>query len=190
MTPELLQLDENLDVERLATFPLATYAAWHWVYHAKFEDVALRVQDMMERLFDPGKSHLAAWIRIHDVDWIPFHRPLRRKATSLHYAVLRGFTGLANSLINGHTEDINAKCGYQGSPLHAALYSGDLDSVRFLLDHGADTNLGDHVGKTSLVRAYGHGNLEAVQLLLEHGADENMHAAHRRHQPYTTEMAM
>jgi hypothetical protein len=178
---ELVQLDENLDVERLATFPLASYAAWHWVYHAKFEDVASRVQDMMECLFDPTKSHLAAWVRIHDVDWIPFHRPLRRKGTSLYYAVLCGFTGLAKSLINGHTEDINAKCGYQGNPLHAALYSGDLDSVRLLLDHGADTNLEDHVGKTSLVRAYGHGNFEAVQLLLEHGANESVHAAHRHH---------
>lgn len=169
---ELLQLDENLDIERLATFPLASYAAWHWVYHAKFEDVALRVQDMMERLFDPRRSHLAAWIRIHDVDWIPFHRPLRRRGTALYYAVLCGFSGLAQSLINGHTENINAKCGYRGSPLHAALYNGDLDAVRLLLDHGADANLGDNVGKTPLVRANEKGNLEAIQLLLEHGADE------------------
>ncbi|KAF8463216.1 hypothetical protein DFH94DRAFT_659074, partial [Russula ochroleuca] len=33
----LLQLDENVDKKRLETFPLAFYAAQHWVDHAKYE---------------------------------------------------------------------------------------------------------------------------------------------------------
>jgi ankyrin repeat protein len=214
---ELLQLDENMDSEGLMTFPLAHYAAWCWVYHAKFEGVASRVQDIMERLFDPRKSYLAAWTRIRDVDRIPIPRlppslpppvpprmpagqsptsptpipppvpgparvPARmpspvpvRKGTALYYALLCGFNGLAKVLIIAHGEDVNAICGYQGSPLHAALYNGDLDSARLLLDHGANTNLGDPDGKTPLVRAYENGNLEAMQLLLERGADVGVH---------------
>ena len=43
----LLQLEENVDKERLATFPLASYAAQNWVDHAKFENVASQVQDTM-----------------------------------------------------------------------------------------------------------------------------------------------
>jgi ankyrin repeat protein len=175
---ELLQLDENMDNECLATFPLASYAARHWVDHAKFEGVASRVQDMMERFFDPRKSYLAAWIRMHNVDRISvlLPRPRRRrrrprKGTALYYAVLCGFNGVANYLIIAHTEDVNAICGCRGSPLDAALYNGHLDSVRLLLDHGADTNLEDHVGKVPLLRAYEYINLEAMQLLLEHGAD-------------------
>ena len=64
----LLQLDETVDKKRLKTFPLALYAAQHWVDHAKYEDVASRVQDAMEELFDPSKPYLAAWTWIHDVD--------------------------------------------------------------------------------------------------------------------------
>jgi hypothetical protein len=175
---ELLQLDENMDNERLATFPLASYAAWYWVDHANFEDVASRVQDLMERLFDPRKSYLTAWIQIHDVDWIPIHFPPPRKGTALYYALLCGFSGLANFLIFAHTEDVNANCGYQGSPLHAALYNGDFVSVRLLLDHGADINVEDLVGKPPLVRAYEYGNFEAMQLLLEHGADVGVRHGH------------
>ena len=35
----LLKLDEIVDKERVKTFPLAFYAARHWVDHAKYEDV-------------------------------------------------------------------------------------------------------------------------------------------------------
>jgi hypothetical protein len=64
----LLQLDETVDKKRLKTFPLALYAAQHWVDHAKYENVASRLQDAMEELFDPSKPYLAAWTWIHDVD--------------------------------------------------------------------------------------------------------------------------
>ena len=74
----LLQLDEKVDGERLGTFPLASYAAQHWVTHAKFEGVALRIQDDMERLFDPRNPYLAAWDRIYDVHGGRARRPLAR----------------------------------------------------------------------------------------------------------------
>ena len=172
---ELLQLGEIVDNERLATFPLVSYAAWHWVYHAKFEGVSSRIQDILERLFDPTKSYLASWTRLHNVDPKPLVRRRYRMGTALYYAVLCGFNALAHFLIISHSEDANAKCGYQGSPLHAALYNGDLDTARLLLDHGADANLGDHVGKTPFVTACEIGDLEAMQLLLEHGADVGVH---------------
>jgi hypothetical protein len=38
----LLQLDDKVNKKRLATFPLASYAAQHWVDHAKFRNVASR----------------------------------------------------------------------------------------------------------------------------------------------------
>jgi hypothetical protein len=64
----LLQLDEDMDKERLATFPLVLYAAEHWFIHAKYEGVAPRVQDAMEQLFNPTKPYLASWGWICDVD--------------------------------------------------------------------------------------------------------------------------
>src|SRR5258708_5461556 len=53
----LLNLDENITEDSLGDFPLAKYAAEHWVEHARFENVSSSVQDGMKRLFDPSKSH-------------------------------------------------------------------------------------------------------------------------------------
>src|SRR5713226_8776311 len=49
-------------------FPLAKYAAQNWFYHAQCDAVASQIQDGMERLFDPDRTHFAAWISIHDPD--------------------------------------------------------------------------------------------------------------------------
>jgi hypothetical protein len=176
----LLQLDENVDNKRLETFPLAFYAAQHWVDHAKYEDVASRVQGTMEQLFNPSKPYLAAWTWIHDVD--PYEvretiddlkeRPERLEATALYYAALCGFSGLANYLIMTHGENVHAKCGRRGSPLHAASYSGDLDTIRLLLAHGVNINtLSDEPKGTPLRSAYEGRHPDAMRLLLEHGAN-------------------
>jgi len=61
------------------------------------------------------------------------------------HAVLCGFSGLAKHLVN-------AQCGCQGTPLHAALYA----------DHGADVNLGDGDGRALLVRAYSKSRRYAI----------------------------
>ena len=174
----LLQLDKTMDKTRLASFPLAFYAAHHWVDHAKLNVLITQIQDAMERLFDPTKSYLASWAWIYDVDrsWVrlpleslPDHPP-KLGASALYYAVLCGFSQLAKHLIVAHVQDVNTKCGYHGTPLHAALFTKHLDAASVLLDHGADVSLGDRDGRIPLVRAYDCRNLEAMRLLLEHGA--------------------
>jgi hypothetical protein len=44
------------------------YAAQHWVDHAQFENVSLRVEDGMRRLFDPSKPYFAGWLKSHNMD--------------------------------------------------------------------------------------------------------------------------
>jgi hypothetical protein len=178
----LLQLDENVDKNRLATFPLAFYAAEYWVDHAKFEDVALRIQDGMERLFHPGSPYLAAWLWMNDLDLVWFRgsiydlteHPSQLKATPLYYAALCGFSGVANYLICTHAEDVNALGGFHGTPLLAASSGGHLDVVHLLLQHNADVN--DARGTlnwTALHGASSYGRPKVVKLLLEHGAEVN-----------------
>jgi len=178
----LLQFDENMDKKHLATFPLAFYAAQHWVDHAKLDGVTTQIQDAMERLFNPTKPYLASWAWIYDVDrsWVrlpieslPEHPP-KPGASSLYYAVLCGFSQLAKHLVVAHGEDVNMKCGYHGTPLHAALFTKHLDAASVLLDHGVDVNLGDRDGRIPLVRAYDCRNLEAMRLLLERGANPDV----------------
>jgi hypothetical protein len=179
----LLQLDENVDKKRLETFPLAFYAAQHWVDHAKYEDVALRIQDVMEELFNPNKPYLAAWTWIHDVDLGLSRktidnleeRPTRPRASALYYAVLCGFSGLANYLIITHGENVNAECGKDGTPLHAAAYAGHLDAAQLLLAYGVDVNTINGSKRTPLCSAYDGGHLDVMRFFLEHGADADVH---------------
>ena len=184
----LLQLDESVDKKRLETFPLAFYAAQNWVKHAKYEDVASRVQDLIEELFNPNKQYLAAWTWIHDMDQFRWdgvretiynfeEHPKRPEAvaaaaapTALYYAALCGFSGLANYLIFTHAANVNAKCGNRGTPLHAAAYNGHLDVARLLLTHGVDVNVTNKNNDTPLCLAHSGRYLDMMRLLLEHGA--------------------
>ena len=178
----LLQLDENVDRNRLETFPLAFYAAQHWVDHAKYEDVASRIQDGIKQLFHPRKPYLAAWTWIHDVDSNTVQetihdleeRPKRPKGTALYYAVLCGFTALAKYLIITHGANVNATCGYRETLLHVASQKGHLDAARQLLDLGSDVNATNKHEKTPLCLAYDSGHLDVMRLLLKHGADANV----------------
>ena len=180
----LLQLDEKVDKKRLSKFTLAFYAAQHWVNHAQFEDVASRVEDAMERLFDPKKPYLAAWTWIHDVDWNVKRIiddleecPSPPKATPLYYSTHCGFTEVAKHLIVTHREDVNAGHGRYGPPLHAASRNGHLDTARLLLAHNADVNSSKR-SSIPLRRAYDGRHLEVMRLLLEHGADVDMRSGY------------
>jgi hypothetical protein len=143
----LLQLDDHVDKKRLATLSLALYAAQHWFVHAKYEGVSPRIQGVTEKLFNPSNPYLVAWVWIHDMDWVRSWNQRSRKvadprsypnATALYYAALCGLCGPAKYLVSTHGEDVNAKCGTHGSPLHAASRKGHLDAVSLSLDHGAD----------------------------------------------------
>jgi hypothetical protein len=176
----LLQLDEEVDRERVATFPLAEYASEHWLDHAKFENVQSQIQDPLKYLFDPKMPHLRACIWMHDVefniyDWddSPANQPPPLRATPLYYAVFCGFSELAKWLITMHAEDVNAKCYDDRTPLHVASEEGHVDAVRVLLDHGAHVNSQDNLNWMPLHLASREGSLKVVQLLLEHEAALN-----------------
>jgi Ankyrin repeats (many copies)/Ankyrin repeats (3 copies) len=175
----LLQFDENVDKKRLETFPLAFYAAQHWVDHVNYGDVASRFHGAIEELFDPSKPYLASWIWIHDVDSNHVRKTIetleeRPKWSegialyqSLRYAMLCGFDWLAKNLILTHAGRVNAEFGNCGTLLHAASYHGPVDLVRLLLQHNADVNARNNRNETPLHHA---AQAEVARLLLEHGA--------------------
>ncbi len=176
----LLQLDEEVDRERVTTFPLAWYAAENWVNHVKFENVESQIEDALEYLFDPMQPHLRACIWMYDVDRKcsrfrgNYPQPPPLEATPLYYAASLGFSRLAKSLIITHAEDVNAKCYYERTPLFVASRRGYVDVTRLLLDHGADLSTQTIFEKMQLHVASGNGHLKVAQLLLERGAALNV----------------
>ena len=53
----LLHLDEDITRRGLTQFPLAEYAAQHWLEHARFEGASQHVVEEMKQLFDQTKPH-------------------------------------------------------------------------------------------------------------------------------------
>lgn len=85
--------------------------------------------------------------------------------------------------VGGHTEvmealtasgvDVNVIVGDR-SALHAAAFQDHIESVRWLLENGANVNLNDPRHGTPLQVAAYEGNLEIVKLLLDNNADPNL----------------
>ncbi|MFZ4762866.1 MAG: ankyrin repeat domain-containing protein [Alphaproteobacteria bacterium] len=59
---------------------------------------------------------------------------------------------------------------YQETPLHQAAEKGDVNLIYLLLEHGADVNARDQMGRTPLFYIF-TGTPEAANLLLHSGAD-------------------
>ena len=65
----------SITKKSLGRFPLAEYAAEHWVDHARFGNVSQIVEDRMKRLFDPRKPHLAVCLWIYNPEIPRWRRP-------------------------------------------------------------------------------------------------------------------
>ena len=178
----LLQLNDKVDDQRIGDPPLAHYAAQHWDTHAKFGEVATEpeIQQDMARLFDPNKPHFRAWVHLHDLDEegsqttssIREH-PWQLTGTPLYYAVLCGLPSLVKDLITNPSQDINAKGGYHGSPLHVALQKDELKIAELFLMHGGSVDARDKSNWRPLEKVLDDGHIEALQLLLKYKANVN-----------------
>ncbi|KAH9071664.1 hypothetical protein EDB83DRAFT_2517478 [Lactarius deliciosus] len=171
----LLQLDEHADAKG---FPLAKYAAEHWVEHARPEKVSTCVHDGMDDLFDNSKPHFAAWLRVHDIDedWDSFSHVLllpQSVGSPLYYAALCGFYDLAKRLIMKHPEQVNAGGGHILAPLPAALYKGHFGIMDLLHKYGAVVDVRGLYDCTPLHAASGDGRVDIMRWLLNHRADVN-----------------
>jgi hypothetical protein len=71
--------------------------------------------------------------------------------------------------------DINAQDESGWTPLHRAVYSGEIDVVRFLIDQGADYNITDGEG-SSVYYAFEYGYVKLVKYFIEEKGIDSMTA--------------
>jgi ankyrin repeat protein len=173
----LLHLDENITRDSLVGFPLAEYAAKHWVEHAHFGGVSQDTTEGIKQLFDPSRPHLAAWVWIHDPwsyelqQYSQAERPSPPRGTPLHYAAFCGFHTIVQFLVIERSQDVHSRRVHDDStPLHLALQQGHVEVARVLVNHGAKVSAKDQDGWTPLHLASKHGHADLARLLIEHGA--------------------
>ncbi|KAL6624649.1 hypothetical protein ACP70R_031970 [Stipagrostis hirtigluma subsp. patula] len=112
-------------------------------------------------LDDEGKGAAAVAAAVRDAN----------KRTALHFAAREGRTEVCAFLVDELGLPVDPKDDDGETPLIHAARLGRLDTVEYLLDHGADPSLASSLGATALHHAAGIGKLEVMKLLLSKGAD-------------------
>ncbi|GFF95605.1 ankyrin repeat and SAM domain-containing protein 3 [Aspergillus udagawae] len=166
--------------ERCQKYPLYTYAAESWLYHARKQP--LNHSLIGKLLMSDGKFD--AWVQA-----------LKEETTPLHLAVGLGLEGEAEALLKighqvnatdrllhtplkiavekGHErlEKLLLRYGARPAPdIFTAARIGDESSVKYFLELGVDVNLKDKYGWTSLFHAVQEGHEGVVRLLVDAGA--------------------
>lgn len=83
-------------------------------------------------------------------------------------APLRGFVKMVRARLN--SVNVKDECGR--TALMRAAYHGRTDTVKYLLDIGADVNARDPWDVTALIMATARGRTEIMQMLKQAGAAE------------------
>ncbi|KAI9881508.1 MAG: hypothetical protein M1830_000071 [Pleopsidium flavum] len=142
----LLQFDKSrpLTTQTNEEFPLARYAAEYWTHHTRLAGKNSRTANMLiMELFSPKIDAFINWIRLFDPDK-PWKEP-----------------------------DITKRLESVAYPLYYVSMAGLIESVRVLLEQGADVNAqGGRYGNALQAASYS-GHDEIVQQLLEKGAHVN-----------------
>ena len=167
-----------------ATTPLTLYAAEHWVVHARVENVASRIRDGMECLFDPDRPYFSSWAKSYHFDpraWTSDPSlKIQPGAAPLYSAAFCGFHEMVEHLALKYPQYANAIGGDAGTALHSASDAGHVEVVRSLLKCGVDVDARGRWGQSPLQFASVKGHFNVVQCLVHHGANPNARDSGRR----------
>jgi len=87
-------------------------------------------------------------------------------SSSPDYSSALGMAKINNSLINLQWKE-------KGTILNFAIDEKDFEGIKYLIENGADPNIKDYNGQSSLQKAAYYSDLETIKYLVEHGADVN-----------------
>ena len=137
----LAQFDESLKENFLQAWPLSSYAARHWIFHAQSGDIESTSDLQKLATHFLLHDHMRAnWTLIWDIDQTWFiTRAIRSVASPLYYASMGGLGVVVRMLIESGV-DVNAQGGVYGNALQAASHKGSEAIVKMLIESGADVN--------------------------------------------------
>lgn len=92
-------------------------------------------------------------------------------AGEFHLAATKGDIPALESILKSNPEALNAPDGNGMAALRLATYSNQIETVRFLLNRGADPDVQDDMGNTPLHWACSFGHEAITALLIDHKAD-------------------
>ena len=174
----LLHLDKNITIHSLTEFPLAEYAAQHWLDHAHVEGVSQHAVEGVKQLFDRTKPHLSIWLWIHDPTVSYWKRRKRADGpsppcgTPLHYAAFCGLHEIAKTLAIDCPKDVNSRSFDDASvPLHLALDNRHVDLAQMLIERGTDVSAQRENRSTALHLASWNGHVDLARMIVERGAN-------------------
>uniref|UniRef100_A0A0E0G6S8 Uncharacterized protein n=1 Tax=Oryza nivara TaxID=4536 RepID=A0A0E0G6S8_ORYNI len=101
-----------------------------------------------------------------------------RGAGALHQAARYGRTAMCAYMVEELQVDIDAADELGATPLGYAIYGGIVDTVSYLLDHGANPDKPNEKGCTPLHLAVEQGHCEIVKVLLVKGANVDSSSDH------------
>lgn len=129
---------------------------------------------MGRRVFEKADFYLRRGDRKRLGRLLRKHRYLLKSQNSmLVYRAVWQYQGMLRWLL---AQGVHPDCKMSptdGTPLMHAAVEGNLESMRLLLDHGADPNARNESNELPLGYACSYGQWEAARLLVERGADVN-----------------
>ncbi|TNN74383.1 Cyclin-dependent kinase 4 inhibitor C [Liparis tanakae] len=153
--------------------PAAASAASDWLGGPNMPDWLASLEKLLHR-GDRCKQQPSRRSRVPDSGFrtkAVFNRPATLERALSHEVVKLGNTAVVEALLRAGS-DPNLRdpvCGL--TVMHDAAREGFVESVRALVDYGADLNLVDEQGNLPLHLAAREGHLEATQMLIGRTAD-------------------
>ncbi|MCJ1395280.1 hypothetical protein MMC18_008164 [Xylographa bjoerkii] len=157
-------------------YPLALYAAAHWIHHARLAFKDGPAPSLLQLLLDfflrpEGFFRQSLSLYHPESDWISVQTSgLDYEIPPLYFCCLAGLLAPAESLLDMGA-DIEQKAGCFGSALQAASAEGNESIVQLLVERGANINAQGGCFGTALIAASRRGRESMIRYLVEHGAD-------------------
>ena len=171
--------------------PLLTYAAMHWTEHTRLAKENSEKLRHLGRMFFLNRKYVSRrWMEHYHLTILdPLSRrdiyawkgyvnlqeclDYKESCKPLYIASLEGLPWLASDLLDNGAE-VNAKHGFPyETAVRAAVARNHPETIRILIDHGADINYSAVADSTVTALASLAGSVSIMQMLLDSGANIN-----------------